>query len=134
MSEFEGTEMKGRGDEREDGLNMDEPFSSETMQTVRSSGDGWGVKELGEKNLKGCRPRERSFPTEAFCEGNTDAHLKFLTVIHTSASTSNWQTQWKRTHAAQSKGQREFVEDVPSGTVMRSFSRQVWLGPRHYDW
>ena len=127
MSEFEGAEMKGRNDEREDGLKVDEPFGSETMKTVRSSGDGWGVKELGEKNLKGCGPRERSFPTGAFCEGNTDAHP-------TSTSTSNWQTQWKRTHAAQSKGQREFVEDVPSGTVMRSFSRQVWLGPRHYDW
>ena len=88
MSEFEGTEMKGRNDEREDGLNVDEPFSSETMKTVRGSGDRWGVKEPEEKNLKGRRPRERSFPTGAFCEGNTDAHP-------TPASTSNWQTNGK---------------------------------------
>ena len=54
MSKFEGAEMKkGRSDEREDGLIADKPFNSETMRTVRSSGDGWESKSWEEKHLKG---------------------------------------------------------------------------------
>jgi len=81
--------MKGRRNEREDGLSADGPFNSETVRTVRSLRDGWGVKELGRNELKGCKPQEYH-PAVFFSsrsEGNKDdAHL-------TSALTNGWQTQ-----------------------------------------
>ena len=46
---------KGRSDEREDGLIADKPFNSETMRTVKSSGDGWESKSWEEKTLERAR-------------------------------------------------------------------------------